>query len=137
MGASVAWLHPVLLCSSPTLCLQKVESSSDSDSKAGSDSELGNATVNMPKSDSNSDSDSDVSVKKAPRGRKPGNTEEVASASAGSLGDWRDARLWGLLLPQTPSSPSQQPSAPSVWGCLLLTEGQPGLLLSISPLSCS
>ncbi|KFQ48493.1 Hepatoma-derived growth factor-related protein 2, partial [Nestor notabilis] len=73
VGASVACLHPVLLClgSNPTLCLQKVESGSDSDSKADSDSELGNATMNMPKSDSNSDSDSDVSVKKAPRGRKP------------------------------------------------------------------
>ncbi|KFP05057.1 Hepatoma-derived growth factor-related protein 2, partial [Calypte anna] len=57
--------------SHPTLCLQKVESGSDSDSKVDSDSEMGNTTVDMTKSDSNSDSDSDVSVKKAPRGRKP------------------------------------------------------------------
>lgn len=60
-----ATLHP-----SPALCLQKVESGSDSDSKVDSDLEMGNATVDMTKSDS--DSDSDVSVKKAPRGRKPG-----------------------------------------------------------------
>ncbi|KFV53007.1 Hepatoma-derived growth factor-related protein 2, partial [Gavia stellata] len=50
---------------------RKKKSGSDSDSKADSDSEMGNATVDMTKSDSNSDSDSDVSVKKAPRGRKP------------------------------------------------------------------
>ncbi|XP_030919880.1 hepatoma-derived growth factor-related protein 2 [Geospiza fortis] len=49
---------------------KKVESGSDSDSKVDSDLEMGNATVDMAKSDS--DSDSDVSVKKAPRGRKPG-----------------------------------------------------------------
>ncbi|KFV50393.1 Hepatoma-derived growth factor-related protein 2, partial [Tyto alba] len=61
---------------------KKVESGSDSDSKVDSDSEMGNATVDMTKSDSNSDSDSDVSVKKAPRGRKPGNTREAASATA-------------------------------------------------------
>ncbi|XP_009873909.1 PREDICTED: hepatoma-derived growth factor-related protein 2, partial [Apaloderma vittatum] len=62
---------------------KKVESASDSDSKVDSDSEMGNAAVDMTKSDSNSDSDSDVSVKKAPRGRKPGNTKKAAAAPLG------------------------------------------------------
>lgn len=60
---------------------------------------MGNATVDMTKSDSNSDSDSDVSVKKAPRGRKPGNAKEAFSTTAGPLrassGDWRAREAGG------------------------------------------
>lgn len=60
---------------------------------------MGNATVDMTKSDSNSDSDSDVSVKKAPRGRKPGNAKEASSTTAGPLrassGDWRAREAGG------------------------------------------
>jgi len=84
----VFWGTPLSHCHPPshtTLCLQKVQSGSDSDSKVDSDLEVGNATVDMTKSDSNSDSDSDVSVKKAPRGRKPGNTKDAPSTAAGFL----------------------------------------------------
>lgn len=92
----VTWLGPAVLLLGmsaapafppPTLLfyLQKVESCSDSDSKVDSDSEMGNATVDMTKSDSNSDSDSDVSVKKPQRGRKPGNTKETSPTATEPL----------------------------------------------------
>lgn len=90
-----ATLHP-----SPALCLQKVESGSDSDSKVDSDLEMGNATVDMTKSDS--DSDSDVSVKKAPRGRKPGTPGLLLllllpPPRDGSVGARAFPRLWGPI----------------------------------------
>lgn len=90
-----------------TLYLQKVESGSDSDSKVDSDLEMRNATVDMTKSDSNSDSDSDVSVKKPPRGRKPGEAQEASSTTSVLLAGWREREAggsWGPLLPWPPSN---------------------------------
>ncbi|KFP80083.1 Hepatoma-derived growth factor-related protein 2, partial [Acanthisitta chloris] len=97
-----ATLHPI-----PTLCLQKVESGSDSDSKADSDLEMGNATVDMTKSDSNSDSDSDVSVKKAPRGRKPGNPQGNTQGAAPATTNLPEG-----LLPSKPK-PERVPTSSS------------------------
>lgn len=81
---------PPTLLTLPAL-LQKVPSASDSDSKAESDAAKAEPVppVRSPSSSSasssSSSSDSEVSVKKPPRGRKPG---RLAGAAAGGAWGW-------------------------------------------------
>ena len=84
--------------------LQKAPSASDSDSKAESDAAKAEPVppVRSPSSSSasSSSSDSEVSVKKPPRGRKPGRLTEGAARGLGLV--WW---VWGRLSKRCPPTP--------------------------------